>query len=238
MPITDRPIAYEHGGVALEGTLAYDDAQSGARPIVLVSHTWAGRTDFEIDVARRLAGLGYAGFALDLYGKGVTGSGPEECEKLMTPFLEDRAMLHGRLQAALAAATKEPEADAGRAAAIGYCFGGLCVLDMARIGANVKGVASFHGLFNAPAVGKIDKISAKVIAFHGYDDPLAPPSDMTGLADELTKAGADWQIHAYGATGHAFTNPQANDVAGGMFYKEIAAKRAWRALEGFLEETL
>ncbi|MBI1393534.1 MAG: carboxymethylenebutenolidase [Alphaproteobacteria bacterium] len=238
MAIQKRPVPYEHDGNNLEGVLVFDDALAGARPLVLVAHAWAGRTGVEVDAAARLAAMGYAGFALDLYGKGVVGTSTEECQALMTPFMADRAKLHARLKASLKVAGDQPEADAANAAAMGFCFGGLCALDLARIGADVKGVASFHGLFMPPETGKVDKIKSKVIAFHGYDDPMAKPADMTALGDELTAAGADWQIHAYGGVMHAFTNPQANDPGFGTVYDKRAADRAWRALEGFLEECL
>ncbi|MEO0399840.1 MAG: dienelactone hydrolase family protein [Pseudomonadota bacterium] len=236
MAVTKKPIAYEHNGVALEGVLAVNDAQSGPRPAVLVSHAWAGRSDFEVGVAERLAGLGYAGFAVDLYGKGVLGQSTEENQGLMQPFIEDRAMLQDRLKQALSVVKDQPEADAAKTAAIGFCFGGLCVLDMARSGADTLGVASFHGLFNPPGNTDGAKIKAKVIAFHGYDDPMATPENMTALGEELTKAEADWQIHAYGGTMHAFTNPQANDPGFGTVYNKTAADRSWSALDGFLGE--
>ena len=236
MTITTRAIDYDHDGTALEGILAYDDAVSGPRPVILVSHAWAGRSDIEVDFAKRLAAMGYAGFALDLYGKGVLGTSNEENEKLMTPFVQDRAMLQARLMKAVDVARGAPEADADKTAAIGFCFGGLCVLDIARTGADLRGVASFHGLFGAPDNTAGKKITAKVIAFHGWDDPLVPPEQVTGLAAELTEASADWQIHAYGGAMHAFTNPQANDPDFGTVYSERATRRAWTALEDFLEE--
>ena len=236
MSIATRPIDYDHNGVALEGVLAFDDAFSGPRPLVLVSHAWAGRSDFEVEIAKRIAGLGYAGFALDLYGKGVLGASVEENQALMTPFVEDRSLLQARLLKALETAAAEPETDSANAAAIGYCFGGLCVLDMARMGAPVKGVASFHGLFMPPASGAKDKIDAKVIAFHGWDDPMAKPEDAQGFATEMTNAKADWQLQAYGGVMHAFTNPAANDPSLGTVYNETAEKRSWTALQSFLEE--
>ena len=233
--ITTRPIEYDHDGATLEGVLAFDDAQAGERPVILVSHAWAGRTDFEIGMAKKIAELGYVGFALDLYGKGVVGSSTEENQKLMTPFVEDRSMLQSRLKATIDVARAQPEADASRTAAIGFCFGGLCVLDIARMGADVKGVASFHGLFMPPG-NTVDQITAKVIAFHGWDDPMASPEDAVALAKELTDAGADWQLHAYGGVMHAFTNPHANDPDFGTVYNALAADRSWGALETFLSE--
>lgn len=236
MTIKTRTVDYVHGGKALEGILAFDDARSGARPAVIVSHAWAGRTDFEVRMAKRLAGLGYAGFALDLYGKGITGASAGECQALMAPFVEDRAMLQSRLGHVVNVVKQLAQVNAGEIAAIGFCFGGLCVLDLARSGAQISGVASFHGLINPPGNTDGKQIKAKVVAFHGWDDPLAKPDAVIALGKELTDAGADWQIHAYGGTMHAFTNPHANDPAFGTVYNETATKRSWESLERFLGE--
>ena len=234
--IKERVVAYEHNGTVLEGFLAYDDASAKPRPGILISHAWAGRGEFECQKARDLAELGYAGFALDLYGKGVLGSGPEENTRLMTPFLQDRALLQARMQRSLEIMQAQPEVDSKKAAAIGFCFGGLCVLDLARIDSNIKGVISIHGLFNPPANFKARKIKAKVLVLHGNDDPMVPVEMVTALEQELTRAGADWQIHVYGNTKHAFTNPQANDSDMGTVYNAKADRRSWQAMRNFLEE--
>jgi dienelactone hydrolase len=119
---------------------------------------------------------------------------------------------------------------------MGYCFGGLCVLDLARSGADVLGVASFHGLFHKPGNTEGNKISAKVLVLHGWDDPMAKPAQVIELAEELTKSGADWQIHGYGNTLHAFTNPAANDPAHGTVYNADADRRSWQSLQLFLAD--
>ena len=234
--IKERLIEYKHNGTLLEGFLAYDDAVKTAAPGVLISHAWGGRGEFECNKARALAALGYVGFALDLYGKGVFGSGPEENQKLMGPFLQDRAMLQSRLTLALETMQAQPEVDAKRCAAIGFCFGGLCVLDLARIGTDIGGVVSFHGLFNAPANTKGTRIKAKVLALHGNDDPMVPVEAVTALEQELTEAGADWQIHVYGNTMHAFTNPEANNPAFGTVYNKTMDTRSWQTMRNFLQE--
>jgi len=198
MSIRTETIDYPEGDTTLEGFVAWDDAGDGPRPGVLVAHAWGGRGDLEDDVARKLADLGYAGFALDVYGKGVRGSGPEENSKLMQPFLDDRPRLQARMKAALDCVRGLDAVDANRVAAIGYCFGGLCVLDLARTGADIKGAASFHGLFNPPGNTGGTPITAKVLALHGWDDPMAPPEHVLALTEELDAIGADWQIHAYG----------------------------------------
>jgi dienelactone hydrolase len=170
----------------------------------MVCHAWGGRSEFENDKAIELAKLGYAGFALDLYGKGVLGSGPEENSVLMQPFLDDRPMLQQRLLLSLQTMREQPEVDPSSTAAIGFCFGGLCVLDIARTGEDLDGVVSLHGLFSSPGNTTANTIKAKILALHGWDDPMAPPDAVVALAEELTSMGADWQLHGFGNTMHAF----------------------------------
>ena len=234
--IQEQFVEYEHAGATLEGFLACDDTEDGARPAVMVVHAWAGRSQFECDKARALAELGYVGFAADLYGKGVLGNSVEENASLMQPFLEDRALLQSRLTTALETLKSLPEVDNDRIAAIGFCFGGLCVLDLARTGTDIKGVASFHGLFGAPGNTAGTKIKAKVLALHGHEDPMVPVNAVVELEKELTEAGADWQIHVYGNALHAFTNQAANNPELGAIYNKNADKRSWQALLNFLDE--
>ncbi len=234
--IQESLIEYEHSGTVLEGWLAYDDSTDFPVPGVMVAHAWGGRGEFECNKARALAKLGYTGFALDLFGKGVLGSGPDENQKLMGPFLEDRALLQSRMTAALDTLKSQTEVDADRLAAIGFCFGGLGVLDLARIGTDIRGVVSFHGLFMPPNNTEETQIKAKVLALHGNDDPMVPADDVVALGKELTAAGADWQIHTYGNTLHAFTKPEANDPGFGTVYNEQADRRSWQAMKNFLEE--
>tara|TARA_B100000676_G_C18089613_1_gene858390 strand:- start:5828 stop:6577 length:750 start_codon:yes stop_codon:yes gene_type:complete len=238
MTVKNRTIDYADNGIALEGYFAWDAAASGPRPGVLIVHAWAGRSPFEEEVARKLASLGYAALAMDVYGKGILGKDPDENTKLMAPFLEDRQMLQNRLKTGLEALRNETEVDASKIAATGYCFGGLCVLDLARTGEDFKGAASFHGLFNKPGNTDGNAIKAKVLALHGWDDPMVPPTDVVALAEELTEAGADWQIHGYGNTLHAFTNPDANAPDMGAMYQADADRRSWNAMENFLAEVL
>jgi len=216
--------------------MAWDDSAHDPRPGVLVSHAWGGRGEHEENRAERLAELGYVGFALDLYGKGVRGTSKEENAALMQPLLDDRQMLQRRMQLALGQLRKQKEVDTSRVAAMGFCFGGLCVLDLARTGTDVAGVASFHGLFGKPGNTGGNRISARVLVLHGWDDPMATPDQVLELADELTSMGADWQIHAYGNTMHAFTNPDANDPDFGTVYSAAADHRSWQSLQLFLAE--
>jgi dienelactone hydrolase len=230
-------IEYQDGEALLEGFLCYDESLPGPRPAVLISHAWGGRNEFVERKARRLAWQGYVCFALDNYGKGKRGTTPTECGALMNPFMADRKLLLKRLQAGLATIQSMPIVDPRRVAIMGFCFGGLCALDLARSNADIRAAVSFHGMLK-PSGFTEPKIRAKVLMLHGYDDPLAPPEDLLAVAKEFTDAGADWQVHAYGHTVHAFTNPAAQDRAGGMQYDESADRRSWHALEEFLSEAL
>jgi dienelactone hydrolase len=239
MTVKTEYLDYKDGAVTCEGYVAYDEATKTKRPGVLVSHAWGGQGNFERSKAEKLAALGYVGFALDLYGKGKRGASMEENAKLMQPFIDDRAMLRKRITAALDALKKHARVDADRVAAIGFCFGGLCVLDLARsVPAGLKGVVSFHGLFHPPKLGPQAQITAKALMLHGYDDPLAKPDSVVAIAQELTAAKADWQLHAYGRTSHAFTNPEANSPDHGLLYNATADRRSWVAMKNFLEEAL
>ncbi len=228
-------IGYRDDDIDLEGHLVYDPATAGTRPLVVVAHAWAGQSDLERSKAAQLAELGYAGFALDLFGKGVLGKSVEENSQLIKPFMEDRALIVRRMQAGIDAVRTHEIVDANRIAAIGFCFGGLCALDLARSGADIAGVVAFHALLNAPQ-GPGNKITAKILVLHGHLDPMAPQDEVVALTRELDSAGADWQIHLYGKAMHAFTNPAANDVDFGTVYDETADNRSWAAMRNFVAE--
>ena len=236
MAIVSNTVGYLDGDVLLEAFFAFDDALSGRRPAVLINHAWAGRDDFVAEKAKKLAALGYVGFAVDMYGKGVLGSSNEENAQLMQPFMDNRQMLQKRMQAALYAVKLMPWVDDSQVAAIGFCFGGLCALDLARTGADLKGVVSFHGLLGAPGNTQDCAVKAKILALHGHDDPLVPASQVLAFEQEMTDAGADWQLHAYGNTRHAFTNPVANNPDFGTVYQPDADRRSWLMMENFLTE--
>jgi len=233
----EHHIEYRDGDTLLEGFLCYDETAPGPRPGVLIHHTWRGRDEFVERKARRLAWQGYACFAADNFGKGKRGTNAEECSALTAPFMQDRRALLRRLRAGLSTLQGMPIVDARRVATMGFCFGGLCSLDLARSDSDIRGAVSFHGMLGPSGLTE-PKIRARVLMLHGYDDPLAPPEDVLAVAKEFTAAGADWQLHAYGQTVHAFTNPQASNRDGGMQYDEAADRRSWHALEEFLAEVL
>ena len=229
-------LEYQDNGKTFEAFYAYDDTQTGPRPLVLVSHDWSGRNAFAEKKARQLAELGYVGFALDMYGKGILGNTKEEKSELIKPFFADRALIAHRMQVALSLASGLAEVDTSRIGAIGFCFGGLCVLDLARTGVDIKGVVSFHGLLNAPHATPEHPIRASILALHGFDDPMATPDQLVAFGQEMTAAKADWQAHVYGNTKHAFTNPDAHDEALGLIYQEKANDRSWLAMKNFFTE--
>ena len=236
MAIISNTVGYLDGDVLLEAFFAFDDSLTGRRPAVLINHTWAGRDDFVAEKAKKIAALGYVAFAVDMYGKGVLGTTAEENAKLMQPFMDDRKMLAKRMQAALYAVKLLPWVDDSKVAAMGFCFGGLCALDLARTGAALKGVVSFHGLLGAPDNAQDNSIKAKVLVLHGHDDPMGPVEQVIAFEQEMTKAGADWQLHTFGNTMHAFTNPVANNPDFGTVYQPDADRRSWLAMENFLTE--
>lgn len=233
MSVTTRIVDYEQGGQTYEGFLAMPEGTP--KGVVVVAHAWGGQSDFEQGKANLMAEWGYAGFALDVYGKGQRGETNEECEALMTPLASNREELQARLAEALSVAKKESGSD--NAAAIGFCFGGLSVLDMARTNMALKGVVSFHGLFGAPG-NTADQITPKVLALHGWEDPMATPDDVMDFSKEMTSAKADWQLHAYGSKMHAFTNPHADNPDFGTVYDAGADRRSFAACQDFLAEVL
>ncbi|WP_428353601.1 dienelactone hydrolase family protein [Methyloprofundus sp.] len=236
MAIFSNTVNYLDGDTLLQAFFAYDDAIDERKPAVLIAHTWGGRDEFVNNKAKQLAKLGYVAFALDMYGQGILGTSPEENAALMQPFIDDRQKLQQRINAALYAVRLLPWVDDSKVAAIGFCFGGLCVLDLARMGADLKGVVSFHGLLNEPQSKTTQPVVAKVLALHGHDDPMASDALVSTFCQEMTDLQVDWQLHQYGNTVHAFTNPLANAPALGTVYKKTADTRSWQSMKNFLAE--
>jgi dienelactone hydrolase len=234
--IQTSKIEYMHEGTLLEGYCAWNDSKPDKKPAVLVIHDFSGRNDFACQKAEMLAELGYVGFALDMYGLNVVVKTNEEKSALMKPLIDDRGLLRGRLLAALQTVQELEVVNTARIAAIGFCFGGLCALDLARSGADVRGVVSFHGLLNAPVGIPHKTITAKVLAQHGHDDPMVPPSQVAAFQDEMTAEKVDWQFHIFGHVMHGFTNPVAHDPKFGTVYDGLADKRSWIMMKEFLAE--
>ncbi len=233
--IQKKQIQYTDDGKTFHGFYAFDDAIKEKKPGVLIVHDWTGVTEFNWSKAEKLAELGYVGFALDMYGNGANGETKEEKSALMKPLIDDRKLLLQRLQSALKAIKDLPQVDANRIAVMGYCFGGLCALDLARSGADILGAVSFHGNLSHP--GFEDKvIRAKVLVLHGFDDPLVPRNQITDFEQEMIRNNVDWQLNIYGGAMHSFTNPLANDPGFGTVYNAKADHRSWRAMKDFFGE--
>ena len=227
---------YHDGKQELHGFLAYDDAVKKPLPAVIVAHDWSGRNEFACEKAQLLAKMRYVGFALDMFGEGRVGATIDEKQALIEPLVHDREKLRVRINAAFDALITRPEVDKNRVAVIGFCFGGLCALDLARSGADIKGAVSFHGLLGKPEHFQAKKIKAKVLVLHGYDDPMVKPDLVNEFCQEMTEAEVDWQVHMYGNVQHGFTNPLAHDANLGIFYNKIAAQRSWLAMSNFFHE--
>lgn len=235
--IDTRTVEYKEGETVLEGYLAVPAGEAGKRPGVIVVHEWMGLNDYARMRAELLARMGYVALAADVYGKGIRAKTPEEAAALAGRYKGDRPLLRKRVLAALDCLKGQPGVDPDLIAAIGYCFGGTAVLELARSGASVKGVVSFHGGLSTSLPAGPDAIRAKVLVLHGADDPYVPAKEVAGFEEEMRKARADWRLVAYEGTVHSFTNPAAgSDPASGARYNADADKRSWEEMRGFLAE--
>jgi dienelactone hydrolase len=235
--IKSQVTEYKQGQTVCEGLFVYDDSTSGKRPGVLIAHQWKGLTAYEKRRAEMLARLGYVVFCGDIYGKGVRADNPQDAARLANQYKGERQLLRARVNAAFDQLKKQPLVDARRTAAIGYCFGGTTVLELARSGANVAGVVSFHGGLNTPTPEDAKQIKSKVLALHGADDPYVPPAEVTAFEEEMRKAKVDWQLIGYGGAVHSFTMKEAgDDNSKGAAYNEKADQRSWEAMKVFFAE--
>jgi dienelactone hydrolase len=238
MATTRRVTVYEGPGGPFEGMAVVDDARAGKRPGILLIPNVLGTKEGDFAKAEQVAALGYAVFVADVYGQGkrTTRAEPDP-GRYMIELGKDRALLRDRLSASLDALKAMPEVDGAKLAAIGFCFGGKCVLDMARAGLPIAAGVSFHGVYDSPPFPNVAKIETKLLVCHGWNDPVAPPDAVVALAKELTVGGADWQLHAYGHVGHAFTDAAVNMPEKGLAYDPGADRRSWAAMSDFLAET-
>ncbi|NJL26058.1 MAG: alpha/beta fold hydrolase [Calothrix sp. SM1_5_4] len=230
---------YSDGETVFEGYLSYDAASTARRPCVLVGHAWSGPGDHFNAVADDLARQGYIGLAFDMYGKGRRGDVSGDNSHLMNPLMGNRALLRQRVLAAFNVARSHALVNPDKIAVMGHCFGGLCALDLARANPpGLRGAISIHGLLIAPDFAEIPCIDASILVLHGWNDPMVSPEMILSFADEMTRARADWQIHAYGNAMHAFTFEGANIPELGIKYDKNAHMRSISAISGFLREVL
>lgn len=235
----EQELEYSDGDTQFEGYVVAPETAAARRPCVVLTHDWSGLTAPTKRLAAQYAALGYVCFALDVYGKGVRGDPVGDNSNLMNPLLEDRALLQRRLLAGYDAAQRFPGVDRERMSVVGYCFGGTCALDLARESPpNLKAAVSFHGGLKSSQPGSDQPISASILLLHGWDDPMAPPADVLDIAEELTTAGADWQLHVYGHAQHAFTFVDANFPERGILYDRKADERSWTAMRHHLDRFL
>jgi dienelactone hydrolase len=235
--LVTKTVAYRQDGTVMQGFLAYDDGLQGKRPGVLVVHEWWGLNAFARAATEKLAGLGYVALAADIYGGGVTTKDPAEAGKLAGALRGNPDLLRARAQAALKVLATDPRVDGKRLAAIGFCFGGTTVLELAYSGADLAGVVSFHGGLPKVRPDDLKQIKAAILVLHGADDPHVPAADIAAFQEAMRQAGADWQMVFFGGAVHSFTNPEAgHNKAAGVAYDARTARRSWQYMQDFFRE--
>lgn len=229
-------VEYRHGDAVLEGYLAYDSQLEQPVPGVLVVHEWKGLNEYAKRRARQLAELGYVAFAIDMYGKGIVAADHAEAGRLSGIYRSDRRLMRDRARAGLDVLTAQPPVDKTRVAAIGYCFGGTTVLELARDGADLAAVASFHGSLATPHPEDARRIKGKVLVLQGANDSYTL-AEVPAFKQEMEQAGVDWQLIEYEGAVHSFTVPEAgNDPSTGMAYNAEADRQSWAAMHRLFEE--
>ena len=229
-----KTVSYFDGAVECIGHLSIPESPTPL-PLVLVAHTWKGRSKFEGEKVQALNSLGYAALSIDIYGGGVNGQSPQENQALIEPFMADRQLFRQRLISAVEFGKDLEGVDASKIAMIGFCFGGLASIELARSGYDLAGCVSFHGLLNQ-STETFNQVRSKLLVLHGDLDPMVSSEQILALQDEMTQSEADWQFISYGNTHHAFTNPEANDIEMGAVYNHDSDKRSWVAMTNFLKE--
>ena len=236
--IVAKKVNYEEGGQKLQGVLYYDNTVEAAKPGVIVFHEWMGLGEYAKKRAMMLAKQGYAAFAADMYGAGIFADSHEKAAELSGVYFKDRNKMRARAKAAMDAFIRTGYADEFNLSAIGYCFGGTTVLEMARAGFPLKGVVSFHGILATPAPAEAGAVKAKVLVFNGAEDAMISAKDRQSFEEEMRKAGADWQFVNLGGAQHSFTVWEANMPEKGIVYSAAADKRSWAGLRLFLNEVM
>lgn len=235
--IETKTIEYHHQDARLLGYLAYPKDADTPRPGVLVAPEWWGLNDYAKRRTEQLAELGYVAFAADIYGDGQTTTDPKEAGALAKRFRADRALLRARVAAGLDTLKAQTQVDKNNLAAIGYCFGGGAVLELARSGADIAGVVSFHGNLDTPDPQDARNIQAQVLVLHGGDDSFVPPEQVLAFWDEMRQANVNWQMNIYGGAVHSFTNPaRGDDPSKGTAYNATADRRSWADMQQFFDE--
>lgn len=234
-----QEIAYSADGADMIGTLAVDDAKLGKRPGVLVCHEGPGLNDHAKNSARKLAAMGYVAFAMDYHGGGKPLDDMSQTMARLGPWMQDPTGIRARATAALEVLKAQAETDVSRLAAIGYCFGGTTALELARMGTDLRGVVGFHSGLGTGRPAQKGAVRAKVLVQIGRDDPIIPPDQRIAFEQEMTDAGADWEMIVYGGAGHSFTNPDVGALGRpGFAYDKSADERSWRAMTDFFGEVL
>lgn len=236
-------LTYTCGDMLCKGHLVFDESLKTKRPAIVIAHAWRGQDNFARQKAEELAKLGYVAFAADLYGDGIEVKTNEEAQALMLPLFINRQLLRDRILSAFETVAQLAYVDKDRIGAIGFCFGGLTVIELLRSGANVRGVVSFHGVLGN-SIGNIKAniippkkpIKGSLLILHGHQDPLVSKEDIASIQSEFTQLDVDWQMHIYGHTVHAFTNPELADFKQGLAYNELANQRSWQAMRLFFDE--
>ena len=232
--MSGKLVNYHDKLIECEGYLSLPKSSQSV-PLVLVAHTWKGRSEFEDNKAVALNNLGYAALSIDIFGGGINGNSVEENQALIEPFVKDRQLFRKRLISAVEFGKTIEGIDASKIALIGFCFGGLAAIELARSGYELSGCVSFHGLLNQ-SDEPFQKVNTKLLVLHGDKDPMVSSEQILALQQEMTESDADWQFISYGNTYHAFTNPAANDIEMGTVYNHDSDIRSWTAMSNFLEE--
>ena len=234
--LNTKLVEYKQGDTVLEGYLAWDDSRKTPSPGVLIVHEWTGVGYYVKGRAEQLAKLGYVAFAADIYGKGVRPQTPQEAGAEAGKYRADRQLMRARAQAGLEILKKSPGVDSARLAAIGYCFGGGVVLELARSGADVKGVVSFHGNLDTPDVKDAQRIRGRVLVLHGGADPFIPFEQVQAFRQEMESAKVDYQVVVYSGAQHSFTNPASDGRLPGALYNAQADRRSWKEMQAFFAD--